>query len=630
MANGTEVFFHLLADQPAEATEVRIDGRLVEPMYIESQDTGALYSLPAGAQCPLTVSIRAPGTRYDSDCRVVELRPAQFKDVSIASQVLVHHEGIDDEAEEFPVSTGIALGDYDNDGDLDLAVTNFGLPSQLFRNDGRRSDGSFEFVEVSQEAGVDGVFRGGGVTFVDYDNDGDADLYIGRDGVDVMFRNRLMEDGTARFQDVTSALGLDVAPAGDADPRQRTVGVVFGDYDGDGRLDLYLSTHISNLHDSPHMHQDRLYWNGGDRFVEVTNLLGGGQEATHVASLAALWHDIDGDGDADLVVSADHDPFAVGNLARPGVLWLNEGPRHAGADGRQWRFKDVSEHSGFAIYPDAKGQGLNAMGIAVGDVNGDGRAEIAMSNIGPNVLLSVTGNDADSLRISDIAARAGVQRTYLPWEPTVLLTGSLRRQAWHDMSITWGTHLLDADNDGDIDLFYAGGSPPAAMFGHRPVPNALFLNDGTGVFTERTNESGLADPQAGMGTARGDLDGDGWIDLIVANYRGPLRIYLNRGGALWPDRKALSVRLSSPQRNRNAIGAVVTLRTSGGSDQVCHHQQRPGVAGGSQVDCHFGLGNATPESLSVRWPNGEKSVLSELPTSGHLSCLQQPQQASSR
>lgn len=319
VARGPDAFFHLRADAPSAQLELRAGGELVAPLFEDEPALGALYALPAGAPgCPLAVSIAARGG-LPSDCKVLQVPHAQFEEIARPAGIAVLHNTEDEVGPEMPASPGLAFGDFDNYGDADFYLANFGLPGILFRNNGPSAQQIAKFTDISAAAGIDGVFRGSAAMFVDIDGDGDLDLYIGRDGPDHVHLNQLVETGTVRFEEAGVKLGL--SRAGERiEDSQRTTGMAFGDYDQDGRLDLYRTTHITYSNTAPDMHQDHLFWNAGDRFVEVTELLDNKSPATRMAAFAAVWLDVDRDGDADLVVASDHDSFSPKTLARPNVL----------------------------------------------------------------------------------------------------------------------------------------------------------------------------------------------------------------------------------------------------------------------------------------------------------------------
>ena len=315
-------------------------------------------------------------------------------------------------------------------------------------------------------AGIDNIST---ISFIDYDNDGDKDLFVGRWGADVALQNRLVEDGTANFVDVTAALNWDT---GD----QRTMGFGWGDYDRDGDLDVYLIRH-SHCGLGPAEERkaaDLLFRNDGTSFAEVTNLLDGAGEQVAGLGFSVAWVDYDLDGDDDLFVANDHISDLV---SRPNVLWRNDGPDPNNPSG--WLFVDVSESSKFGLPFDGDVDDVrdarNAMGISFGDINYDGRPDLTFTNIGPNFFMV---NNPDGT-FTDMAEAWGLQRTDLPWGLP---------------SITWATQLLDFDNDGDLDVFYSGGRIDVL----NPYPNAMFRNDGLDQpWADVTYASGLADMESG-------------------------------------------------------------------------------------------------------------------------------------
>ena len=228
--------------------------------------------------------------------------------------------------------SGSAWADYDNDGDIDLYVTNLGGPSRLFRNDGDTSgDGLPDFTDVAPALGVEeGNQLSHGVVFIDYDNDGDQDLYITHLGGNTLYQNRLVESGFATFEDVTLFAGV-----GDSD---RANTAAWADYDQDGWLDLYLAKHFDcmpNVRES----RDALYKNNGDgTFTNVSQYLCADGSLTcdqlnlsHAST--AGWFDYDNDGDPDLYIASD-----VVAAGWPNILWRNDGSDGTGG----WTFTDVS------------------------------------------------------------------------------------------------------------------------------------------------------------------------------------------------------------------------------------------------------------------------------------------------
>ncbi len=401
-------------------------------------------------------------------------------------------------------------------------------------------------------------------SFVDLEGDGDLDLYVGRRGENRLFLNRLAESGEATFEEVGATLGLVV-------DSQRTMGAAFGDYDGDGDLDLYEVNHAFCFPqaDSEVRARDHLFENVEGRFVERTAWLDA--PVLDSVGFSAAWLDTDRDGDVDLVVINDD---VGGDIGQPNAHWRNDGPAQDGT----WQFTDVAAETGLAI------PGVNGMGLAYGDLDDDGFVDLAFTNIGPNRLLLSRGDGT----WDDVSEEAGIERGMLPWG----------RQ-----SITWAPHLLDADNDGDLDLYVSGGR----IKGPGLVVDGIFENLGAERFEERTWSSGMADPGHAKASALVDVEGDGGLDVVTTAWGESLRVYRNvlapRTGNHW-----LSVELHQGGANADALGAIVTVE-AGGRTRTCFHSQRPSLGGGSPHACHFGLGATLRiDALSVEWPDGVETT----------------------
>ena len=295
---------------------------------------------------------------------------------------------------------------------------------------------------------------------------------------------------------------------------------------------------------------------------------------------SGLWLDYDRDLDLDLLVVND---FVVNG--GPSALFRN-------LDAATLTFEDASVASGFGLHPDPFFKGVNGMGIDIGDLNGDGFPDVSVSNISPNILF-ISHYDAFSgtVRYTNEAPDRGTQRALLPWG---------------DRSVTWGTHLFDHDNDGDLDLFYVGGP----IIGTPLHPHAFFDNLGDGTFVETTWTAGLESRKHGKGSALVDFDQDGFLDLVVANWADDLEVYRNTAG----DRTGnhwLTIDLESrhPAVHRQAFGSVVELTRADGQVDSCWVTPRPSLSAASDTGCHFGLGADTSvEQVRVVWPDGSASV----------------------
>lgn len=560
---------YVVVDLPMYALTLDVDGRVLdgprEPLQADLP--GALTRLPDDLPLgPATLFVRRRDQPESAAAHALEIMEPRFVDVAPAVGLAQVHDVTGSPPECAESHTGLAFGDWDGDGDADAFVGHVGRGGRLYRNMGdRNGDGLPEFDDATAAAGLGELEAVAMATFVDLDGDGDLDLFVGRRGTNVVLRNRLVPTGQAAFDDVTLEVGLGVES-------QRTMGVAFGDYDGDDDLDLYVVNHAYCFptQGSEVRARDHLYRNDDGVFVERS----GGPEGDLVGSVldsvgfSAAWVDVERDGDQDLVVINDD---VGGLIGEPNALWRNDGPRPGGG----WIFTDVSQASGVAL------PGVNGMGLALGDVNGDGLVDLAFTNIGENVLLLNAGDGT----FQDVSFEAGVQRRRLPWD----------RQ-----SITWAPHLFDHDDDGDLDLYFSGGR----IKGSQPIPDAFFDNRGDGTFEDLTWGSGLDDPAHGKASVLVDLDRDGAWELVTAAWGDELRVYHNRVDRAATGHHFIDVELRGRGGNRDAVGAIVELGTAAGV-QTCFHGGRPSLGGGGETACHFGLGAAAQvTSLRITWPDG--------------------------
>jgi hypothetical protein len=455
---------------------------------------------------------------------------------------------------------GACTGDFDNDGDDDLYVTNFGQ-NRLYRNDGR---GHFEDV-----AGAAGLSLGGwstGCAFADYDGDGRLDLFVA--GYISLDLERLppspssagaRPDAAARPESKTPGIQAPYRP-GMTHCEYRTVPAMCGP---------------KGLKGAP----DHLFRNNGDGSFTETSQRAGVADAAGLYGIGVAFFDFDDDGRLDLFVAND---------SCSNYLYRNRG------DGT---FQDVSYASGAAF--NEAGQEQAYMGVAVGDYDRDGRLDLHVTTFenDANILYH---NDGGGL-FSEATYPAGVGTPSVPF-------------------VGWGTSFLDYDNDGWLDLFVANGHvyPWVDRFDWNTSYEQrvlLFRNLRGGKFAEvgRGGGDGLAVARSLRGSATADLDDDGDVDVVANPIDGEPILLRNDGGnraGHW-----LSVRLvGDPARRcpRDATGSQLFLTASGG-------RQRDDVASGrsvmSQSDrrVHFGLGAATRvERLEVRWANGS-TVAYEVP-----------------
>ena len=454
--------------------------------------------------------------------------------------------------------TGQAWGDANGDGWPDLYLTNSTGPNGLFLN---RGDGTFE-ASADDELSLPN-HKSGGAVFVDYDNDGDLDLYVLNLGPNVLFRNR--GDGT--FVDVTEAAGV-------GDPGKGET-ASWGDYDNDGYLDLYVANWLCPECGNPEdvvYDQDRFYRNRGDgTFEDVGHLLG--LRYLRGAGFVASFVDYDDDNDLDIYLINDKGyagaPPDFGPMNR-NVLWRNDGAMSTG-----WKFTEVAVEAG----ADAR---VDGMGLAIGDPDLDGDLDFFFSNTLPPVFL----RNIDGTRFVDETERVGLYAD----------------------NTSWGTVFFDHDNDGDEDLYLAIGS----NFGANDT-NLFFDNRGDGTFRNASDESGADDPGYTIGVASADFDRDGLVDLVIGNWDHRYVLLKNTGKEA-ADHHYLRVRLiGSGPINADAIGSRVYVESADGARQLREIKCGSSLGSGNELVAHFGLGTATEvASVEVRWPNGERTTFDDI------------------
>lgn len=504
-------------------------------------------------------------------------------------------------------STGVALIDYDLDGDLDVYLMQghllgegktledslFPPPvkhwpgNRLFRNE-ITPTGDLLFTDVTDSAGIGHDGYGTGTAVGDYDNDGDPDLYITNFGSNVLYRN----DGDGRFSDVTGQANVD-------DDRWST-SAAFVDYDHDGDLDLYVVSYVdfkltenkvcrSSLgqpnYCGPMSYKpvaDKLFRNDGNgRFSDVT--VQAGLKTAFGAGLGVVCSDLNADGWIDIYVAND---------GHPNQFWVNQG------DGT---FVDDSFMSGSAV--NAMGKAEAGMGVAAGDMDNDGDDDLFMTHL---------IRETNTLYIND-----GKGNFFDTTNNTGLGHASIAYTGF-------GSDWFDYDNDGDLDIFVANGavSKEKSLLGS-PFPyqqkNLLFRNEGHAQFVDVSAESGPAMDlfEVSRGAAFGDIDNDGDVDIVVTNLNGPARLMLNQvgNGNNW-----VSVRLIGTKSNRDGYGARVILYREA-LPTIYRRAHTDGSylsAGDHRV--HFGLSNSENiDAIEVHWPSGLVERWQDLKTNQFLT-----------
>ncbi|MEX1365996.1 MAG: CRTAC1 family protein [Nannocystaceae bacterium] len=450
-----------------------------------------------------------------------------FEDVTDALGIVAPHRFV-----LGSFAAGVAWGDVDGDGWLDLYMTGGDGPGTLLHNDG---NGGFSVSPLS--AAVAEIPRSTGATFVDLDDDGWPELYVVCRGPNVLLRN----EGGRALVDVSETSGIDDPGPG--------ASASWADWDADGDLDLF----VANTGLQP----DALYRNDGDlSFTDVSAWL---PEAGSWQSFAATFSDYDDDGDLDLYVVIDKH---AGNQ-----LWRNDGPGCAG-----WCFTDV----GPALGADTA---LDGMGVAVGDVDEDGDLDFVYSDHGGQALL-----------LNDVAGPTGA---------FVSLLGDEAGLGLPTTQPTWGIELLDYDGDGWLDVY-------AVASGHlgELVGNPLYRNLGDGSFEDVSVGSGADDLGPGFGLAVADYDHDGAVDLAVGNRGEGLRLFHNRRPRRPQEHFSTLVLRGAGPGGREAVGARLWLETTDGRVMVREVRLGSSLGAGSSSRQRFSLGEHGIARLTVRWPDG--------------------------
>jgi hypothetical protein len=483
---------------------------------------------------------------------------------------------------------GVALFDYDDDGDLDIYLVQgtrldrngkliaepprgWKPGNHLFKN--LLSDtGQLRFVDVTDEAGVGHIGYGMGVAVGDYDNDGFLDLYVTNFGRNVLYHN----NGNGTFTDVTQQAGVE--------DLHWSTSAAWLDFDGDGWVDLFVCNYVDFTVEgnracvSPagepdyctpkayHAIPSRLFRNlRNGRFEDVSE--SSGINRSYGPALGVVCADFNGDGRSDIYVAND----TAANL-----LWLNQG------DGT---FREAALDAGIAYSADGKPKA--GMGITIGDIENNGGQVLLVTNL-TREGVTVFRGDAKG-QFEDATAQFGLL------QPTFGYTG-------------FGTQWFDYDNDGSLDLFIANGAVTLlanGQVGGSPYAQhkQLFHNETGKRFRETSQSAGSAfqNVEVSRGAAFGDIDNDGAIDIVVMNNDGPVRLFRNQAGkkAHW-----LSLKLESPSLNRFAIGARAALIREGKQSPWRQVRTDSSYLSANDLRVHFGLGDQPEiEAVIVEWPD---------------------------
>lgn len=498
-------------------------------------------------------------------------------------------------------TAGAAFGDYDNDGDVDIYVSSSdSLPS--LRNRLYENDGTGKFTDVAAARGVQNAGAiGRGVSWGDYDNDGDIDLIIANKASHnnpnipptTLFKNLLIETGVPNFENVTRAANL--MRAGNQEDQEHggiwgsAAGIGWADYNNDGLLDIYYRNADSRV-------DNALFKNNGDgTFTDVTQEAGVGilDKVIFAGSQGSPgWFDFDQDGAVDLLVSNEGDA---------NILFHNNG------DGT---FTDITKNleppSGIAFLNPG-----NTNGTCIGDIDNDGDMDVYLALADQaNRLIRNDFKETGTIAFTDITLASG--------------TG--------DVGGARGCTLADFDNDGYLDIYVSNGSLSNTLVNDiddsyspfvqyyvavDPAFNVLYRNNGDGTFTDVTKDSGAEGFGVGTGVASGDVNGDGFPDIFASNRShyaddgNPIHepqqtwLFLNKGNNnYW-----IKVKLIGTKSNRTGYNARVTV-TAGDLTQTRELMSTTGYNSADDPILIFGLGTLdTVDRIEVIWPSGTRQVL---------------------
>lgn len=480
---------------------------------------------------------------------------------------------------------GCAFLDFNNDGNLDILLVS---PTRVALYQG---DGHGKFTDVTVATGLSTLPPAWwmGCAVGDYDNDGYDDIYISAYRGGVLLHNL----GGRRFLDVTRNSGIASQPWGTS--------CTFGDFDNDGKLDLFIGNYVKFGPDavqlcnvktlltgcSPTVYNAEhgvLYHNeGGGRFRDVTRQTRANQ--TTGKALGAVFFDAEGMGRQSLYIANDEvESDLLSNVAGG--------------------FKNVSELSGVGYTETGKPYG--GMGVDYGDVDGDGRIDLVVGTFtleNKLILLNQGGGC-----FADRSVTYQVAAPTLPY-------------------LTFGTKLLDFDNDGYPDILFANGYIADNIAEYEPrrayrEPTLLFKNEAGKRFTDLSRQAG-ADLQraiVGRGLATGDFDNDGRMDALVVDADGPPLLLHNETAHVG---SYLTLRLIGTRSNRNGYGALVTVEAGGRRQTlVCHADGSYLSSSDSRV--HVGLGQASFAKITVRWPAGGTNTVTADTVNKTLTIREQP------
>lgn len=515
-------------------------------------------------------------------CAEPELRDTlgPMYEADLGPQWAVQRSPALDPSEDIEAGAGLVVADLTGDGLLDIFLPNL-TQCLLFvgQPDGTLVDESADRIPKPEAA-----CKGWGASAADYDQDGDLDLYLAREGArDAIWRN----GGNGRFTELQDEVGLSTLHCAS---RSAT----WGDMDGDGDLDLFVARHRKwdgesqlTCPDLPVPYDwslfagdpNELYENLGDgTFLERSDELPQNLYIGH--AFIAPWRDVDLDGDLDLYVIND-----FGARAAPTNVFLNDGTG---------TFTTMDPALGLWMR-------VSAMGLGIGDLNEDGFDDYVVAEV----------NNFHAMYASPTGDF---------WYDTSTATGLLPA-VFDGQKVAWATEVVDMDNDTLLDVVSVFGPTEEPlnneMSTDREQADGVWLQDAQGNFTDVAPEWGVANTTMGRGLVVADLNGDGWLDLARTDYRtGPAHVYYARcGEASW-----LEVSIAGPN---DGFHSRVDVRIG---DRILSRTNAPGnsgMASSGPSGVHFGLGDAeVVDELTITWADGTVRTFTDVPARQRVTAYQ--------
>ena len=503
----------------------------------------------------------------------------QLRDISQQAGIRFIHSFGDEKLSNIVESAGAgcALIDYDRDGDLDIYLVNGSYEKSVNHPQGRqfsgklknalyRNDGHNRFTDVTGSAGVGDTGYGMAVVAGDYDNDGDPDLYVTNFGPNVFFRN----NGDGTFTDVTrkSGVGCDLW----------SLGATFLDMDNDGWLDLYVGNYLAYDPEYRYFYAgdgfpgplaysgqpDILFRNNGDgTFTDITRKSGVYNPDGRAMGVSSC--DFNEDGYTDIFVAND---------AMENYMYKNNG---------NGTFTNIALFAGTGF--GQNGEATSAMSPEFGDFDRNGKMDILIPDMGYSCLFLHSGTEFYT-EVSSLTGLAAICGQYT----------------------SWSGNFFDFDNDGFLDILITNGD--SHFF--EPEEDLVLLNTGQKTLKNVSRLLGKDFSQKGMGrgSAVGDIDNDGDLDILILNIGGSPALYENVGGnsGNW-----LMLDIYPGQKHRQIVGTKATARIKGDL-HVRHIMTSTGYLSQSDSRLHFGLGSAGMiDVITLTWPDGQQTTLEQVP-----------------